>query len=144
MQGTHLDDLLVPCKQAEAIEAALRVMVPHEALDFLGLAWHQAHFVHPSGSKKQGSHQRERDFWRACAAGRLGDAFETLNALVVDKLDAIIRASSLGEMVKGLNRPYLNSCQGQLTQETLHLMMFYHNQRRYKSGKRQGKAPANS
>ena len=93
------------------------------------------------GSKTKGYHQRERDFWLACAAGLLGDAFDTLNALVVDKLDSIIRASSLVEMVNGLIRPSLNSCKGQITQETLNLIMFYHNHRRYKSGKRQGKAP---
>jgi hypothetical protein len=33
------------------------------------------------------------------------------------------------------------SCKGQVTQATLNLIMFYHNHRRYKSGKRQGKAP---
>jgi hypothetical protein len=137
----HLDDLLVPFQHAEAIDAELRAIVPHEALDFLVLAWHHDHFVHQAGSKTKGYHQRERDFWRACAAGLLGDAFDTLNALVVDKLDSIIRASSLVEMVNGLIRPYLNSCKGQITQETLNLIMFYHNHRRYKSGKRQGKAP---
>ena len=138
---THLDDILVPFKQAEAIDAELRAMVPHEALDFLVLAWHHDHFSHQSGSKKKGYHHRERDFWLACAEGLLGDAFDTLNALVVDKLDSIVRASSLVEMVNGLLRPYLTSCKGQITQETLNLIMFYHNHRRYKSGKRQGKAP---
>jgi hypothetical protein len=138
---THLDDMLVPFKHAEAIDAELRGMVPHEALDCLVLAWHHAHFLHQSGSKKKGYHQRERDFWLACAEGLLGDAFDPLNALVVDKLDSIVRASSLVEMVNGLLRPYLNSCKGQITQETLNLIMFYHNHRRYKSGKRQGKAP---
>ena len=44
-------------------------------------------------------------------------------------------------MVNSLIRPYLQSCKGQITQETLNLIMFYHNHRRYKSGKRQGKAP---
>ena len=44
-------------------------------------------------------------------------------------------------MVNALIRPYLNSSKGQITQETLNLIMFYHNHRRYKSGKRQGKAP---
>ena len=38
-------------------------------------------------------------------------------------------------------RPSLNSCKSQITQETLNLIMFYHNHRRYKSGKRKGKAP---
>ena len=77
----------------------------------------------------------------ACAEGLLGDEFDTLKALVFDKLDSIVRASSLVEMVNVLIRPYLNSCKGQITQETLNLIMFYHNHRRYKSGKRQGKAP---
>jgi hypothetical protein len=137
----HLGDLGAPFQHAEAIDAELRALVPHEAFDFLVLAWHHDHFVHQAGSKTKGYHQRERDFWRACAAGLLGDAFDTLNALVVDKLDSIIRASSLVEMVNGLIRPYLHSCKGQSTQETLNLIMFYHNHRRYKSGKRQGKAP---
>jgi hypothetical protein len=137
----HLDDLLSPFKHAEAIDAALRARVPHEALDFLVLAWHHDHFVHPAGAKTKGYHQRARDFGLACAAGLLGDAFDTLNALVVDKLDSSIRASSLVEMVNGLMRPYLNSCKGQITQETLNWLMVYHNHRCYKSGKRQGKAP---
>jgi hypothetical protein len=77
----------------------------------------------------------------ACADGLLGDAFDTLNVLVFDKLDSIVRASSLVEMVNSLLRPYLHSCKGQSTQEALNLIMFYHNHRRYKSGKRQGKAP---
>jgi hypothetical protein len=137
----HLDDLLIPFQHAEAIDAELRAIVPQEAFDFLVLAWHHDHFVHQAGAQTKGYHQRERDFWLACAAGLLGEAFDPLNALVVDKLDSIIRASSLVEMVNGLLRPYLNSCKGQITQETLNLIMFYHNHRRYKSGKRQGKAP---
>ena len=105
------------------------------------LAWHQDHVSSQSGSKQQRSHQRERDFWLACADALLDDAFDTLTALVFDKLDSIVRASSLVEMVNSLIRPYLQSCKGQITQETLNLIMFYHNHRRYKSGKRQGKAP---
>ena len=77
----------------------------------------------------------------ACAEGLLGDEFDRLKTLVFDKLDTIVRASSLVEMVNALIRPYLNSCKGQITQATLNLIMFYHNHRRYKSGKRQGKAP---
>jgi hypothetical protein len=137
----HLDDILVPFKQAEAIAAELRVVVPHDALEFLVLAWHHDHVVYHSQAKPKRAHQRERAFWLACAEGLVGDEFDTLKALVFDKLDSIVRASSLVEMVNGLLRPYLNSCKGQITQEALNLIMFYHNHRRYKSGKRQGKAP---
>jgi hypothetical protein len=137
----HLDDILLPFKQAEAIAAELRLVVPHEALDFLVLAWHHDHLSSQSGSKQKRYHQRQRDFWLVCADALLDDAFDTLKALVFDKLDSIVRASSLVEMVNSLIRPYLSSCKGQITQETLNLIMFYHNHRRYKSGKRQGKAP---
>jgi len=137
----HIEDILVPFKQAEDIDAELRVVVPHDALDFLVLAWHHDHFVYQSGSKQKGSLQSERDFWLECSEGLLGNEFDRLKALVFDKLDTIVRASSLVEMVNSLLRPYLHSCKGQITQETLNLIMFYHNHRRYKSGKRQGKAP---
>src|SRR5216684_3884255 len=135
---SELDDILVPFKQVEVVAAELRFVVPHEALDFLVLAWHHEHLGDQSGSKKKRYHQSERDFWLACAEGLLGNEFDTLKALVFDKLDTIVRASSLVEMVNALIRPYLNSCKGQITQETLNLIMFYHNHRRYKSGKRQG------
>lgn len=46
---THFEDLLVPFKHVEAIDAELRALVPHEALDFLVLAWHHDHFVHQTG-----------------------------------------------------------------------------------------------
>ena len=137
----HIDDIVVPFKHAEAIATELRCVVPHEALDFLVLAWHHEHLSYPSGSQPKRYFQKERDFWLAGAEGLLGDAFDTLKALVFDKLDTIVRASSLVEMVNSLMRPSLNSCKGQITQETLNLIMFYHNHRRYKSGKRQGKAP---
>jgi hypothetical protein len=116
-------------------------VVPHDALDMLVLAWHHDHFISQSGARHKEYHQRERDFWLACAAGLLGDAFDALKALVFAKLDSIVRASARVEMVNGLIRPYLRSCKGQITQEALNLIMFYHNHRRYKSGKRQGKAP---
>ncbi len=105
------------------------------------LAWHHDHLVYQSRSKPKRYHHKERDFWLACAEGLVGDEFDTLKALVFDKLDSIVRASSLVEIVNSLIRPYLSSCKGQITHETLNLIMFYHNHRRDKSGKRQGKAP---
>jgi hypothetical protein len=115
--------------------------MPHEAGDFLVLAGHHDHLVDQSGSKHKRYHHRERAFWLACAAGRLGETFDTLKALVFDTLDAIVRASSLVEMVNALLRPSLHSCKGQIPQAALHLIMLYHTHRRDKSGKRQGKAP---
>src|SRR6266702_3231892 len=111
---THLDDILVPFKQVEVVAAELRFVVPHEALDFLVLSWHHEHLGDQSGSKKKRYHQSERDFWLACATGLLEEDVATLKALVFDKLDSIVRASSLVEMVNSLIRPSLNSCKGQI------------------------------
>jgi hypothetical protein len=138
---THIDDIVVPFQQAEAIDAERRAVVPHDVLDFLVLAWHHDHLFYQSPSHPKRYHHREREFWLTCAEGLLGKEFDTLKALVFDKLDSIVRASSLVEMVNSLLRPSFNSCKGQITQEALNLIMFYHNHHRYKSGKRQGKAP---
>ena len=73
--------------------------------------------------------------------GLLDGKFDEFRVLVFEKLDSVVKASSLVEMVNSLLRPYLNSCKGQITQETLNLIMFYHNHRRYQRGRRQGKAP---
>ena len=105
------------------------------------LAWHHDHFSYQSHAKHKRYHHGERDEWLACAEGLLEEEFDTLKALVFDKLDSIVRASSLVEMVNALLRPSLNSCKGQITQEAVNLIMFYHNHHRDKSGKRAGKAP---
>ena len=105
------------------------------------LAWHHEHLSYHSHAKHKRSHQHERQQWLDFAEGFLDNTFEPLKALVFEKLASIIHAASLVEMVNAFIRPSLNSSQGQITQETLNLIMFYHNHRRYKSGKRQGKAP---
>jgi len=137
----HLDDLVVPFEQVEAIQAELQPRVASPALDFLVLAWHHDHLVYQTRSRQKRYHQHESEQRLAVAQGLLGEAFEPLKTLVFDRLDAVIRASSLVEMVNSLVRPYLHSCKGQITQGTLNLIMFYHNHHRYQSGKRKGKAP---
>ncbi len=138
---SHLDDILAPFAQAEAMHADLRDLLPQQLLDALVLAWHHEHLSYQSQAKHKRYHQHESQQWLDFAEGCLAHQFEPLKALVFEKLDAIVQASSLVELVNSFIRPYLNSSKGQITQETLNLIMFYHNHRRYKSGKRQGKAP---
>ncbi len=105
------------------------------------LAWHHEHLSYQCQAKHKRYHQYESQQWLDFAEGLLDNQFERLKAMVFEKLDAIVQASSLVELVNSFIRPYLNNSKGQITQETLNLIMFYHNHRRYKSGKRQGKAP---
>lgn len=138
---SHLDDILAPFEQAESIQADLLDLLPQQILDALVLAWHHEHLSYQSQAKYKRYHQYEKQQWLDFAEGLLDHQFAPLQAVVFEKLDAIIQASSLVELVNSFIRPYLNSSKGQITQETLNLIMFYHNHRRYKSGKRQGKAP---
>ena len=105
------------------------------------LAWHHEHLSYQSPTKQKHYHQHERQQWLDFAEGLLDTQCEPLKAVVFEKLETIVQASSLVELVNSFIRPSLNSSKGQMTQETLNLIMFYHNHRRYKSGKRQGKAP---
>jgi len=138
---SHLEDILAPFAQAESIHAELLNLIPHQILDALVLAWHHEHLFYQSQAKHKRYHRHESQQWLDFAEGFLDNQFEPLKALVFEKLDTIVQASSLVELVNSFIRPYLNSSKGQITQETLNLIMFYHNHRRYKSGKRQGKAP---
>src|SRR5712691_13392463 len=138
---SHLDDIVAPFAQAESMHAALLALLPQQTLDALVLAWHHAHLSSQSQAQQKHYHQHESQQWLAFAEGVLDNQFEPLKVLVFAQLDAIVQASSLVELVNSFIRPYLNSSKGQITQETLNLIMFYHNHRRYKSGKRQGKAP---
>lgn len=82
-----------------------------------------------------------RDFHLEYAHVLAQENYNDLKEYVFRCLDNITRASSLVETVNSLIRPYLNTCKGQITQEMLNLIMFYHNYRRFNHGKRQGKAP---
>ena len=44
-------------------------------------------------------------------------------------------------MINSIIRPSLNHSKGQINQAFLNLIMFYHNHRQYKSGRRKGIAP---
>jgi hypothetical protein len=137
----HMDDIVVPFRQVEHIHTDLLEVMPEKIVDALALAWHHDHLFYQSHGKKKYCHRRESDDWLNFCEGLLDDQFDEFKVLVFGKLDSVVKASSLVEMVNSLIRPYLNSYKGQITQETLNLIMFYHNHRRYKSGKRQGKAP---
>ncbi|MBF0237109.1 MAG: hypothetical protein HQM12_05325 [SAR324 cluster bacterium] len=137
----HIDEILVPFEQLDRIKAELLEQVHESTLEYLYMAWHHEHFSHQTKSRQKQYHQSERNFWLELAEDVLGPNFQNAKTLVFDKLDSVVRASSLIEMVNSILRPFLNQAKGQITQEFLNLIMFYHNHRLYKSGKRKGKAP---
>jgi hypothetical protein len=136
----HLDEITHYFKSVNAVWQSLSEIVPTEALPFICAAWQHHHFSHQTKSSTKQAHQIERDFLLGCAKPWLHEPKEVIQT-AFEQLNSIVRASSLVEMVNSKVRPYLDSCKGQITQESLNLIMFYHNYHRYKSGKRQLSAP---
>ena len=61
--------------------------------------------------------------------------------LIYSKLDTIVQSSAIVENINSMIRDYLNTSRNHIQQNMLNLIMFYHNHRRYKAGKRKGKTP---
>ena len=137
----NIDEILVPFKQLDKIYAELLKFVDKNTLEVLTLAWHHEHFSHQSKGGEKRYHQNERNFWFDVAEAQLGKDFQEIQTLTFEKIDSVVRSSSLVEMINSIIRPYLNNSKGQINQEFLNLIMFYHNHRPYKSGRRKGIAP---
>ena len=135
-------EFLVYFKRATEVYKSLSDKLKNEeVLSGLCLAWQFDHKIYQAKRTKQKDFfKRERDFWLD-VEGLLEEDMGSLKEDVFSQLDTVVRSSSLIEMVNSLIRPYLNTCKGQITQETLNLIMFYHNHRRYNDGKRKDKAP---
>lgn len=71
----------------------------------------------------------------------LGNDFESVKTTVFVELDKIIQSSAIVENINSIVRAFLNTSRNRVNQEILNLIMFYHNHRRYKAGKRKGKTP---
>jgi len=73
--------------------------------------------------------------------GQQINQFEELRSLVFKTLDQIVQASSLVETFNSILKPFINNARGQVSQELLDLVKFYHNHRVFKRGKRKNLAP---
>lgn len=67
--------------------------------------------------------------------------FLKIKEQVYKQLDSIVQSSSAVECINSWLRNHLHTTKNQITQEHLNLLMFYHNHRRFQSGKRKGKTP---
>jgi len=67
--------------------------------------------------------------------------FISIKEQVFLSLNEIVQASSLVETFNSILRPFINSAKGQVSQELLNLVMFFHNHSIFKRGKRATKAP---
>ncbi len=137
-----MPDLLNFFDEAEKIVAGLSEFVDPKALKALCLAWQWRKAL--IKSKKTNGRKicrQNEDFCLQVAEGYLQEDSEFVKGQVFAQLDQIVQSSALVECINSIIRPYLNGSRNHVNQEALNLIMFYHNHRRYRAGKRKGQTP---
>ena len=130
-------------EKAESIVATLATLpIEQKALQALCLAWQwRKGMIKSKKAKARQYCNGNEEFYLGIAAGYLQEDYDLMKEQVYIGLDQIIQSSALVECINSIIRPYLNNSKNQVTQKILNLVMFYHNHRRYKDGKRKGKTP---
>lgn len=106
----------------------------------LAWQWNKGKIKAKKASRRQQCIQNEQNCLEF-TIGHLQEEYENVKEQVYEELDQIVQSSALVECINSIIRPYLNNSKNQITQNTLNLIMFYHNHRRYIAGKRKGKTP---
>ncbi len=101
--------------------------------------WHKSGMTTNATDARHACTERERALLARAATDPLytRDIQEHMYA----QLDQVVQSSSMVECINSILRPYLDATRNQVTQELLNLIMFYHNHRRYRAGKRVDKTP---
>ncbi len=128
--------------RAEKIYQALAQIYPADALEAMSLAWqYQRQAKNSKAYTVQQGLQRAARFYLEYTQALYPERCAELHARVFADFDANIRSSSLMENVNSLVRPFLETSRGQVTQEFLNLVAYFHNHRRFVRGQRRDYAP---
>ncbi len=128
---------------AQKIMAKLNQLeIDKDVLRALCLAWqwNKGKIKAKNTDRRKQCSQNEKD-WLELVSDFLQEEYQKIKEQVYGELDKIVQSSALVECINSIIRPYLNNSKNNITQETLNLIMFYHNHRFYKDGKRKGKTP---
>ncbi len=117
----------------EIVAQLATVPIPKGALQALCLAWQWRKGIVKS-KKAPARHYCARNEQSSLnlAKAYLQEDYDHVKEQVYGQLDNIVQSSALVECINSIIRPYLNTSRNQITQETLNLIMFYHNHRWYK------------
>jgi hypothetical protein len=129
-------------QRAETIYQELAQIYPEESLKAICLAWqYERQAKNSKNYQVQQYLKNEAQFYLDFAQEIDPVRFEEIKSNVFERFDANVRSSSLIENVNSSLRPFLESCRGQVTQETLNLVAYVHNHRRFVRGQRRNRAP---
>ncbi|MCP4613056.1 MAG: hypothetical protein GY845_30555, partial [Planctomycetes bacterium] len=120
----------------EVREGLDKLSIDPNALSSLCLAWqhHKAVIKAKKADRRKKCAVREQRCLEF-AEGYLQENFEVVKERLYSELDAIVQSSAMVECINSIIRPYLNTSRGQVNQNMLNLIAFYHNNRRYPCGK---------
>jgi hypothetical protein len=108
----------------------------------LCLAWQWGKAVRKAKNNQRKHHAQEQEQEYLDIAECLQpQSAESLPEEINKQLDTIVQSSAMVECINSIIRPFLNTSKDHVTQEQLNLIMFYHNYRRYRAGKRKNKTP---
>jgi len=138
-----LDELLGYLDVAEQIIKHLKFKkIPHYILREFSLAWqYQKNTIKAKNTIRRKYYQDREQEQLELLEMILGNKFESIKTTVFFELDKIVQSSAIVENINSIIRTFLNTSKNHINQNMLNLIMFYHNHRRYKAGKRKGKTP---
>jgi len=126
----------------KVVDECKELPLPEECLKAYFIAWQWGKAVRKAkkSDRKHTAQEQER-FCLEFAQGLHQDESRDFHKEVYSKLDKIVQSSALVECINSIIRPYLNTTKNHVTQELLNLIMYYHNHRRYRDGKRKNNTP---
>lgn len=138
-----LDDLLEYLDVASRATKKLYARdIPKKTIQVLALAWQHNRNAIKAKNAPRREHLTTKEKAQVEIARMMSyERFEALKETVFSEFDKIVQSSAMVENINSILRNYLNTSRNRINQELLNLIMFYHNHRRYKAGKRKGKTP---
>lgn len=126
----------------KVVDECKELPLPEECLKAYFIAWQWGKaWRKAKKTDRKNTAQEQEQFYLEFAQGLHQDESRDFHKEVYAKLDKIVQSSALVECINSIIRPYLNTTKNHVTQELLNLIMYYHNHRRYRDGKRKDKTP---
>lgn len=111
-------------------------------IQWFSLAWqHEKNMIKAKCPRRRKHYQEKMQEEFTLLEMILKDKFVAIKEKVFSQLNLIVQSSAIVENINSIIRTYLTTSRNHIHQNTLNLIMFYHNHRRYKAGKRKGQTP---
>ena len=140
-----LPDLFQYLDQAQRVYTFLAKQIPGHLLPFYLLYWqYQRELNNLKKARDKNRFTKSKQYLIQILQEyqkQQAEVFEQERQLVFAAMQGVVQSSAMVECINSILRPIFNESKGQVSQQTLNLVMYWHNHRVYKKGKRKGKSP---